>query len=87
MKYLIIIEKTNTGFSAYSPDVDGCITTGKTRAETEQNMREALIFHLEGVLMDDLEMDLPRAQASAHYVEIDEAEVREAARKEAAVSA
>ena len=63
MKYLIIIEKTKTGFSAYSPDVDGCIATGKTKEETEKNMREALEFHFEGLLLDNLEIPKPRAQS------------------------
>jgi predicted RNase H-like HicB family nuclease len=38
-KYLIIVEPTHTGFSAYSPDLPGCVSTGQTRAEVEQNMR------------------------------------------------
>jgi len=39
-KYLIIIEKANSGYSAYSPDLDGCIATGTSREEVEKNMRE-----------------------------------------------
>ena len=39
MKYLIVIEKSKTGFSAYSPDVPGCVSTGRTVEEIEQNMR------------------------------------------------
>lgn len=50
MKYLIIIERTNTGFSAYSPDVPGCIATGETEAETKANMADAIAFHLEGMV-------------------------------------
>ena len=49
MQYLIVIEKTATGYSAYSPDLDGCVTTGPTKQEVEQNMREAIEFHLEGL--------------------------------------
>ena len=48
-KYLIVIEKTVTGFSAYSPDLDGCIATGASREEVERNMREAIEFHIEGM--------------------------------------
>ena len=48
MKYLIVIEKTQTGFSAYSPDIPGCVTTGATQAATAENMEEAISFHLEG---------------------------------------
>jgi predicted RNase H-like HicB family nuclease len=48
-KYLIVIEPTKTGFSAYSPDLPGCVSTGRTREEVEQNMREAIAFHIEGL--------------------------------------
>jgi len=41
-KYLIVIEETGTGYSAYSPDLDGCVATGKTREQVEQEMREAI---------------------------------------------
>ena len=51
MKYLIVIEETSTGFSAYSPDIDGCVATGATKEEVEKNMGEALEFHLEGLRM------------------------------------
>lgn len=45
-KYLIVLEKSETGFSAYSPDVWGCVATGETMEQTLENMRSALIFHL-----------------------------------------
>ena len=45
----IIIEQTDSGFSAYSPDVPGCIATGATREATEREMRDAVAFHLEGL--------------------------------------
>jgi predicted RNase H-like HicB family nuclease len=48
-KYLIVVEKTGTGYSAYSPDLDGCVATGTTREEVESQMREAIEFHLEGM--------------------------------------
>jgi predicted RNase H-like HicB family nuclease len=48
MKYLIVVEKTDTGFSAYSPDAPGCIATGATREEVERLMGEALEFHFDG---------------------------------------
>ncbi|MCQ1537589.1 type II toxin-antitoxin system HicB family antitoxin [Methanocalculus taiwanensis] len=51
-KYLIIIEESETNFSAYSPDLPGCIATGKTRQEAEEQMREAIAFHLEGLEED-----------------------------------
>jgi predicted RNase H-like HicB family nuclease len=48
-KYLIIVEETETGYSAFSPDVPGCGSTGTTKEEVEQNIREAIEFHLEGL--------------------------------------
>jgi predicted RNase H-like HicB family nuclease len=48
-KYLVVIEPTGTGFSAYSPDLPGCVSTGPTRQEVERNMREAIAFHIEGL--------------------------------------
>jgi predicted RNase H-like HicB family nuclease len=49
MKYLIVIEPTQTGFSAYSPDLPGCVSTGQTWDEVERSMHEAIEFHLEGL--------------------------------------
>jgi predicted RNase H-like HicB family nuclease len=46
-EYLVVIEPTQTGFSAYSPDLPGCVSTGATRPEVEQNIREAITFHLD----------------------------------------
>ena len=48
-KYLIVIEQTSTGYSAYSPDLDGCVATGKTREEVKNEMRDAIAFHLDGM--------------------------------------
>ena len=48
-KYLIVVEKTGTGYSAYSPDLDGCVATGKTRDEVEREMRDAIAVHLDGL--------------------------------------
>ena len=66
MKYLIIIEKANKNYSAYLPDVPGCIATGKTIEETKKNMKEALDMHLEGLAEDGLTS--PRPKAKADYV-------------------
>ena len=49
MQYLIVIEKTETGYSAYSPDLDGCVASGSTKNEVEENMRDAIEFHVEGL--------------------------------------
>jgi predicted RNase H-like HicB family nuclease len=51
-KYLVVVEETGTGFSAYSPDMPGCIATGATREEVEREMREAMQFHIEGLRLE-----------------------------------
>jgi len=51
-KYRIVIEKSETNYSAYSPDLPGCVATGKTREEAEEEMCEAIAFHLEGLEED-----------------------------------
>lgn len=67
-RYLIVIEQTTTGFSAYSPDVPGCISTGLTREEVEASMREAIEFHLDGLRQDGVPIPMP--SASAAYVDV-----------------
>jgi len=67
-KYLIIVEKADGNYSAYSPDVPACIATGKTRTEAERNIREAISFHLEGLKADGL--PFPKPTSSAEYVEV-----------------
>ena len=59
IKYLIVVEETPTGFSAYSPDLDGCVATGSSRADVEKNMREAIEFHLDGLRRDGYEVSKP----------------------------
>jgi predicted RNase H-like HicB family nuclease len=68
MKYLIVIERTDTGYSAYSPDVPGCIATGSTREETEREMRDAIAFHLEGLRADGLA--IPQPSSSSSYIDV-----------------
>ncbi|WP_448571442.1 type II toxin-antitoxin system HicB family antitoxin [Trichothermofontia sp.] len=68
MQYLIVIEQTETGYSAYSPDLPGCVSTGATREEVEQNMREAVEFHLDGLKLEGLE--IPQPTTSSAYVEV-----------------
>lgn len=68
MKYLIVVEKSKTGFSAYSPDVPGCVATGKTEAETESNMRDAIEFHLDGLKQEGL--PIPEPSSKSAYVEV-----------------
>ena len=68
MKYLIIVEKTATGYSAYSPDLPGCVSTGDTRAEVEGAMHEAIQFHLDGLREDGRQVPSPTSYST--YVEI-----------------
>jgi predicted RNase H-like HicB family nuclease len=68
MQYLIVIEKTATGYSAYSPDLDGCVATGSTKQEIEQNMREAIEFHLEGLRHDGYNVPSPSSYSA--YVDV-----------------
>lgn len=53
-RFLVVIEKADSNYSAYSPDLPGCIATGKTREDAEANMYEAIRFHLEGLREDNL---------------------------------
>ena len=62
-KFLVIIEKTETGFSAYSPDLDGCVATGRTKKEVEKNMYEAIQFHLEGLKEEGINIPHSRTES------------------------
>ncbi|HEV7299777.1 MAG TPA: type II toxin-antitoxin system HicB family antitoxin [Tepidisphaeraceae bacterium] len=68
MKYLIVIEPTQSGFSAYSPDLPGCAATGATRDECEREMREAIEFHLDGLREEGQPVPMP--STSAAFVEV-----------------
>jgi len=63
IRVLVIIEEGPKNYSAYSPDVPGCVATGKTKDETIENMREALAFHLEGLREENLELPARHSQA------------------------
>ena len=63
MKYLIILEPTDTGYSAYSPDIDGCVAAGDDREETLTLMREAIEFHLEGLALGGEPAPVSRSEA------------------------
>ena len=67
-RYLILIEPTGTGFSAYSPDLPGCAATGATRDDVQRNMRDAVEVHLEG--LRELGEPVPPPSTSAAYVEV-----------------
>jgi predicted RNase H-like HicB family nuclease len=68
MMYVIVIEKTKTGYSAYSPDLPGCVATGRTRPNVEKTMREAVEFHLEGLREEGSKA--PPSRSYSTYVEI-----------------
>ena len=68
MRYLVVFERAGDNYSAYVPDLPGCIATGDTREEVERNIKEAIDFHLAGILHD--EGQLPPAQAFAEYEEV-----------------
>ncbi|MBK1654092.1 type II toxin-antitoxin system HicB family antitoxin [Allochromatium vinosum] len=68
MRYAIVIEKSESNFSAYVPDLPGCIATGATVAEVESEIREAIAFHLEGMREDGVPPPMPQSQVE--YVDI-----------------
>ncbi|TVS18721.1 MAG: type II toxin-antitoxin system HicB family antitoxin [Gammaproteobacteria bacterium] len=68
MKYLIVIEKTTTGYSAYSPDLPGCVSTGASEEAVVANMQEAIAFHLEGLAEDG--QPIPPPSSRSAYVEV-----------------
>jgi predicted RNase H-like HicB family nuclease len=68
MNYVVVYEKTATGWSAYAPDLPGVVTTGPTKENTKQLIREAIEFHLEGLREDNL--PIPEPAASAEVVTV-----------------
>ena len=68
MKYAPVIEKAENNYSAYVPDLPGCVATGKTKGEVTQNLREVIAFHTEGLREDGL--PVPEPQTSAEFVEV-----------------
>ena len=67
MRYAVVIEQANGNFSAYVPDLPGCVATGEDVAAVEANIREAIRFHIEGMKEDG--MDIPAPTSIAEYVE------------------
>jgi predicted RNase H-like HicB family nuclease len=70
MRYLIIIEATETGFSAYAPDLPGCIAAAETKDEVQRDMTHAMAFHLEGLRKE--RMVIPEPRSSSSYVDVPE---------------
>jgi len=65
-RFLVIIEKANGNYSAYSPDLPGCIATGETREEAEKNMHKAIEMHAQGLIEDKL--PVPESRAFSEYM-------------------
>jgi predicted RNase H-like HicB family nuclease len=61
--YLVILEKSSSGYSAYVPDLPGCITVGETKEETMKHMQEAIQLHLEGMKEDGEPIPEPSSEA------------------------
>ena len=67
-RFLIVIEKAENNYSAYSPVLPGCVATGATREDTEKNMYEAIKMHVEGMVEDNL--PITKSEAFAKYVAV-----------------
>jgi len=67
-RFLIVIEKAKGNYSAYCPDLPGCVATGKTPQDTEKNMHEALEMHIHGMIEDKL--PIPENVALAEYIAV-----------------
>ncbi len=68
MKYAIVIERAGKNYSAYVPDLPGCVATGATREEVEAQIREAVEFHLEGMREDGEAIPEPSSQVD--YIDV-----------------
>jgi predicted RNase H-like HicB family nuclease len=68
MKYAIVIEKAESNYSAYVPDLPGCIATGATVGEVESEIRDAIAFHLDGMRADGVAVPLPSSRVE--YIEV-----------------
>jgi predicted RNase H-like HicB family nuclease len=68
VRYAIVIERTDSNFSAYVPDLPGCVATGSTPEEAEEQIREAIVFHLEGLREDGFAAPPPSSRVE--YVEV-----------------
>jgi predicted RNase H-like HicB family nuclease len=67
-RFLIVVEKADGNYSAYSPDLPGCVATGRTRDQATRNMHKAIEMHVRGLLEDKLAV--PRPRSSAEYVAV-----------------
>ena len=68
MRYLVVVEETATGFSAYSPDLPGCVATGSSRDGVQREMADAIAFHVEGLHAEG--MPAPQPHSFSTYVDV-----------------
>lgn len=68
MRYAVVIERAASNYSAYVPDLPGCIATGASIAEVEAEIRDAIVFHLDGLREDGL--PVPTGASTVEYIEI-----------------
>jgi predicted RNase H-like HicB family nuclease len=68
MRYIVVIEKGETSYGAYVPDLPGCIAVGETLEEVKTLIAEAIEFHIEGMLEDNL--PIPQPVSIAHQIEV-----------------
>ena len=68
-RFLVIIEKADNNYSAYSPDLPGCVATGKTHDQVAQNMHQVIEMHVHGLL--EAGLPVPKSQSFAEFVAID----------------
>lgn len=67
-RFLVVIEKAGNNYSAYSPDLPGCVATGATREEVERNIHEAIEMHVRGLEEDSL--PVPESSSFAEYIAV-----------------
>jgi len=67
-RFLIVVEKADRNYSAYSPDLPGCVATGKTREQVTRNMHKAIEMHIHGLLEDNL--PVPKSRSFAEYIAV-----------------
>lgn len=68
MRYAVVIEKAEGNFSAYVPDLPGCVATGMTLAEVETEIRDAIAFHLDGMREDGI--TIPQPSSQVEYIDV-----------------
>jgi predicted RNase H-like HicB family nuclease len=67
-RFLVVIEKADGNYSAYSPDLPGCVATGATREEAEKNMHDAISMHVQGLREDNI--PIPETYSFAEYMAV-----------------